>query len=77
MLNTLDKSSLKNQMASHEKQKSCSFKCTGKFVFGFQDDLCSLSRLENQILGEYVFWPQKLKLKFFNVEKHPTQLCHV
>ena len=36
-----------------ENQKAYSVNCTGKFVFGFQDDLCSLGLLENQIVP---FW---------------------
>ena len=47
--NVLFSISLENQKTRLENQKSYSVVCTGKFVFGFQDNLCSLGLLENQI----------------------------
>ena len=38
-----------NQKASLKNQKPYSLKCMNKFVFCFQDNLCSLDGLESQI----------------------------
>ena len=43
------KASLDNQKACLDNQKGYSVNCTRKFVFGFQDNLCSLGLIANQI----------------------------
>ena len=51
------KASLENQKVCLENQNAYCVNCTGKCVFGFQDDLCSLSLLENQFgFGKMRFW---------------------
>ena len=43
------KINLKNLQARLENQNTYNFNCIGKFVFGFQDNMCSLRLLEKQM----------------------------
>ena len=45
----ISNNSLENQNTRLENQMAKSVKCIEKFVFGFQEELCSLGHLENQI----------------------------
>ena len=52
------KTILENQMARLENQKPYVINCTGKLVFGFKNNLCSLGLFENQIelFGRMCIW---------------------
>ena len=64
------KASLESQKARLDNQIAHIVNCTGKFVFGFQDKLCSL--LENQIelFGRMHFWdPNRGTLIILQISK--------
>ena len=54
-------------MTGLENQNTYIVKCTEKIVFGFQDNLCSLGRLENQIEHFVImrFWDPYTDVQFF------------
>ena len=63
--------SLENQNTRLENQMAYSVNCSGKFVFGFQDDLCSLGLLENQIelFDNMHFWEPNRDTPNFELNK--------